>query len=117
MDSSSWIKNKRATINPKSADGKCFWDATVASLNHEKIPNHQERISNLEPFFDQYNWKGIKFPSHAKDWKKLEQNNETIALNILYVPHNTKQIRPAYISKCNHERDNQVILLMITDDG
>ena len=24
MDSSSWIKNKRATINPKSADGKCF---------------------------------------------------------------------------------------------
>ena len=24
------------------------------------------------------------------DWKKFEQNNNTIALNILYVPYNTK---------------------------
>ena len=24
------------------------------------------------------------------DWKKFEQNNKTIALNILFVPHNTK---------------------------
>ena len=52
-----------------------------------------------------------------KDWKKFEQNNKTIALNILFVPCNTKQIKSAYISKCNHERDNQVILLMITDDN
>ena len=39
-----------------------------------------------------------------------------IALNILFVPYNTKQIRPAYISKYNHKGDNQVILLMITDN-
>ena len=44
---------------------------------------------------DQYNWKEIEFPSYSKDWKKFEQNNN----NILYVPYNTKQIRPAYISK------------------
>ena len=29
----------------------------------------------------------------------FEQNNNTIALNILFVPYNTKQIRPGYISK------------------
>ena len=40
-----------------------------------------------------------------------------IALNILYVPYNTKQIRrPAYISKYNYKHDNQVILLTITDN-
>ena len=60
---------------------------------------------------------GIEFPSHSKDWKKFEQNNKTIALNILFVPYNTKQIRLAYKSKYNHKRDNQVNLLMITDDG
>ena len=38
-------------------------------------------------------------------------------MNILFVPHNKKEIRPAYISKYNHKRKNQVILLMITDDG
>ena len=62
-----------------------------------------------------YNWKDIEFPSHSKDWRKFEHNNKTIALNILYVPYNTKQIKQAYISKYNNEHDNQVNLLMITD--
>ena len=35
----------------------------------------------------------------------------------MYVPYNTKKIRHAYISKYNHKRNNEVILLMITDDG
>ena len=49
-----------------------------------------------------------------KGLEKFEQNNNTIALNILYVPYNTKQIRPVYIPEYNDKRDNQVILLMIT---
>ena len=81
------------------------------------------------------NWK--EFPSHSKDWRKFECNENTISLNILYVPYKkekikpasrhenvnendncqdgTKQIRPAYISKHNKERATQVNLLMITD--
>ena len=55
------------------------------------------------------------FPSHSKDWKKFESNNKSIALNILYVPHNSEKIRHAYKSKYNLNRENQVILLMITD--
>ena len=47
----------------------------------------------------------------------FERNNKEMILNILFVPHNYKEIRPAYISKYNHQRKNQVILLMITDDG
>ena len=115
IDSPNWIKNKTATINPKSKKKKCLGESIIAALNHEKIKNHPERISNLMHFIDQYNWKGIEFPSHSKDWKKFEQNNKTIALNILYVTYNTKQIKPAYISKYNNKRDNRVILLMITD--
>ena len=38
-------------------------------------------------------------------------------MNILFVPHNEKEICQAYISRYNHKRKNQVILLMITDDG
>ena len=53
--------------------------------------------------------------SHSKDWKKFESNNRLIALNILYMPHNTEKIRHAYKSKYNLNRKNQVILLMITD--
>ena len=49
------------------------------------------------------------------DFKMFEQRNETVALNILYVSHNKKEIRIAYQSKYNRKRENQVILLMITD--
>ena len=61
-----------------------------------------------------YNWKDIHFPPTNKDWRKLELNND-IALNILYIPHNTKKIQLAYRSKNNLTCDKQVILLMITD--
>ena len=69
----------------------------------------------IEPFIGQNEWKNIDFLATSKDWKKFEQDNKTIALNILFVPYNTKQISRVYISKYNYKRYNQVILLMITD--
>ena len=66
------------------------------ALNYEQIESHLERLSKIKPFIDKYNWKDINFPSHKKDWKKLESNNKTIALNILYVPYNIKEIRCGY---------------------
>ena len=38
-------------------------------------------------------------------------------MNILFLPHNKKEISNAYISKYNHKRKKQVLLLMITDNG
>ena len=64
-----------------------------------KLKKNPQRISNIKPFIDQYNWKDINFRSHSKDWKKCESNNKSIALDILYVPHNTEKIRHAYKSK------------------
>ena len=115
IDSPEWLKNKKATINPKNNDDKCFQYALTVALHHKQIESHSERISNIKPFIDQYNWKEIDFPLHKKDWKKFESNNKSIALNILYLLHNTKEIRHAYKSKYNLNGENQVILLMITD--
>ena len=42
-------------------------------------------------------------------------NNKSIELNVLYVPEGEKTIRHAYKSKHNLKRENQVILLMISD--
>ena len=36
----------------------------------------------------------------------FEQNNKTIAVNILSIPHNTKTINAAYKSKYNQKREN-----------
>ena len=42
-----------------------------------------------------------------KDSIKFEQNNKTIALNILYIKHNTEIISAAYRSEYNHKRKNK----------
>ena len=114
IDSPKWLKNKRSSINPKNNDYKCFQYAITLALNLDKINNHPERISKIKPFIEEYNWKDIDFPSTSKDWKKFELNNE-VALNIFYVPHNTKKIEIAYKSKHNLAREKQIILLMISN--
>ena len=82
IKSPEWILNKRATINPKNKD-KCFQYSITVALNHQKIGNNAERVSNIKPFIDNYNWKGIDFPAGIKDWEKFEKNNKEVALNIL----------------------------------
>ena len=114
IDSPKWLKDKKSTINPKSNDHKCFQYAAALALNFDNINNHPEKISKIRPFIDQYNWKDIDFPPTNKDWKKFELNNK-VALNILYIPHNTKKIQLAYRSKYDLTYNKQIILLMITD--
>ena len=99
IEFAKWIKNKKSTINPKNDDYKCFQYAVTVTLNHDKINNNPQRVSKMKPFIDQHNWNDIDFPSTSKDWKEFELNNESIALNILYVPHKTRKISLAYKSK------------------
>ena len=114
MDSPKWLKDKKSTINPKNNDYKCFQYVVTLALSLDKIDKNSQRISKIKRFIEEYNWKDIDFPSTSKDWKKLELNNE-VALNILYVPHNTKKIEIACKSKHNLTREKQVILLMISN--
>ena len=44
IDYPKWLKSKKATINPKNGDDKCFQYALAVALNHEQIKNHPERI-------------------------------------------------------------------------
>ena len=115
IDSPEWLENKKATIKPKNNDVNCFQYALTVALNYQNIKKAAQRISKVKSFINQYNWKEMNFPSHLKDWKKFEQNNKTVVLNILLVPYNTEKIRLACKSKHNFKGKNQVILLMITD--
>ena len=45
----------------------------------------------------------------------MKKNNRDIALNVLYVPDKTQEIRQCYISKHNKERNTHAKLLMITN--
>ena len=107
IDSPKWLKDKKSIINPKNNDNKCFQYAVTSALNLDKIKKKTQRVSKI-------NWEDIDFPSTSKDWKNFESNN-AVALNILYVPYNTKKINIAYKSKNNLTQERQIILLMVSD--
>ena len=67
IDSPEWIKNKKATINPNNNDNRCFQYVLTVALNYEKIKKNPQRISEIKPFINQYNWNKIDFPSTGKE--------------------------------------------------
>ena len=76
IDSPQLLKNKKATINSKNNDDRCFQYVLTVALNYEKIKKDPQRILKIKPFIDQCNWKDIDFPSHSKNCKKFESNNK-----------------------------------------
>ena len=97
IDSPEWIKKKKATTNPKNTDDKCFQYAETVTLYYEENKRHPERVSNIKPFINKYNWQGIHCPSKIDDWKTFGRKNQTIALNILYIRE--QEIFPVYTQK------------------
>ena len=97
INSPGWIKNKKVTINPQNTeDNKCFQYAITTAINYQNIDHHPERISKLKPFILIITiGDNICFPAGQKDYSAFEKNNSDIDINILYVPHSTKQIRQA----------------------
>ena len=111
IDSPDWIKKKKSKINQKTEDDKCFQYAATVALNYKEIESDPERVSNIKPFINKYNWEKTDYPSKIDGWKKFEKNNLTIVLNILYTKE--KKILPAYISNQNSTREKTITLLMI----
>ena len=83
VDSPKWLKDKRATINPKNKkDNKCFKYAITVALNHQSIGNNPQRISNAS-----VNGKILIFRQPQKTRKRL---NKKIRLLISYSYHTTQ---------------------------
>ena len=48
-------------------DDKCFQYAATVPLNYKEIKWNPERVSNIKPLINKYNWKGINCPSKIDD--------------------------------------------------
>ena len=87
------------------------------SLYHDQLGSNPERITEKLSIYTQaFNWDETDFPASYEDYAIFEKLNEDIALNILYVPFNKKDIHPEYISERNFTTKKQIILLKITDN-
>ena len=113
---SSYIKlpkslaNKKAIVNPKNTDNKCFMWAVTRALH--PIEDHPERIdTTLIRATEKYNWDGITFPAALNQIGKFEKQNPTISVNVFEYKIS---VYPLRISE--HEREKQVDLLLVSDE-
>ena len=110
--SPDWLVNKEATINPKNQkDNKCFQWSIISGLNYNKIK--EKELKKLLKF----RRVDTDFSSYQRDWEEFEQNNTSIALNVLFVSYNSEEVKLAYKSRYNNNCKNNLILLMINDEA
>ena len=65
--SPKWVASKKAIINPKNVDNRCFEYSIVVALHHKEIKNHPEKISGMHHYFSrEYNWWSIDFPAEME---------------------------------------------------
>ena len=83
MSASSYFKlpfSSPNIINIQNKDQRCFlWSVLAYFHTPEKNP---QRVSKYEPFENEINMKGIKYPFKKDDINKFEKQNPDIGINV-----------------------------------
>ena len=106
------LKNRKAIINMKNQDDKCFMWCVLRVLNPKD--NHPERIDNdLKSKVDTLNMEGIQYPVSFRGIDRFEHLNPEISITVLGYNEEEK-VYPLKVSKytgCEHD----IVLLLIKD--
>ena len=104
------LKNRKAIINMKNQDDKCFMWCVLRALNLKDRDN--ERIDNdLKNKVDTLNMEGIQYPVSLRGIDRFEHLNPEISITVLGYNEEEK-VYPLKVSKytgCKHD----IVLLLI----
>ena len=110
------LKNRKAIINMKNEDDKCFMWCVLRALNPKD--NHPENIDkDLKSKVETLNMEGITYPVDFKDIKRFEKQNPDISISVLGYSKD-ERVYPLRISeytrsKKEDERKHNIVLLLI----
>ena len=108
-----WIKNKKAIVNIKNKDDKCFLWCILRYLYPRE--RDEERIKDLEKYEFSLNTKGITFPMNINNINKFEKLNLSLpGINVFSVD-DKKTIYPLRESK--RDCKNTIDLFLYEEDG
>ena len=106
------LKDKKAIINMKNQDDKCFMWSVLRALNPKD--KNAERIDNdLKSKVDTLNMEGIQYPVSLRGIDRFEHLNPEISISLLGYNKDDK-VYPLKVSKytgCKHD----IVLLLIKD--
>ena len=110
------LKNKKAIINMKNEDNKCFLWCVLRALN-PKNKNNERIDTDLKSKENTLNMEGIDYPVDFKGIKRFEKQNPDISISVLGYGKD-ERIYPLRISeytKSKEGRKHNITLLLITD--
>ena len=94
IKSPEWLLHKGATINPKSKnDDQCLRWSIISALKYNEITKKE-----FENIFKKIKHEDKDFLSNKRDWENFEQNNESIAVNVLFSSKDNEEITLLYKS-------------------
>ena len=104
-----WLTAKKAIINVKNDDEKCFVWSVLAGLHPQKL--HANRVSKYVPYMKELNVKDLTFPLKVTDVKKFEKKNPSLSVNVFALENKT--VYPVHLT-INGDATCHVNLLVIT---
>ena len=112
IDLPPFLKNKKAIINMKNQDEKCFMWSVLRALNpKDTIPDRIDK--DLKSKQDTLNMQGIRYPVNSRDIDRFESQNPNISITVLGY-NKDERVYPLKVSKytgCEHD----IVLLLIKD--
>ena len=113
IDLPPFLKNKKAIINMKNQDEKCFMWCVLRALN-PKDTNPDRIDKDLKSKQDTLNMQGIRYPVTFRDIDRFEHLNPEISISVLGY-NKDERVYPLKVSKytgCEHD-----ITLILIKDG
>ena len=105
------LANKKAIINPKNEDNKCFLWCVHRALN-PKDGNPERLDKKLKEKENTLNMDGIEYPVSLKDIDKFENQNPTVSITVF--GYERKIVYPLRNSG-NTDREHNIILILIKE--
>ena len=109
------LADKKAIINMKNKDNKCFLHCVSRALN-PKNDNAERVDKELLEKENTLNMEGIEYPVSLKDINKFEEQNPKISITILCFNEKDK-VYPLRVSEHVYNREHNIVLLLIERDG
>jgi len=104
------IERKKAVINVKNNDERCFEWAILSGLYPPK--SNPLNGYSYTKYRDTLNFDGISFPVHLKYIPKLQKQNPQISVNVISLDDDSKGFSIDYLSPERH-RPHHINLLLI----
>ena len=87
-----WISLKKACINIKNKDEKCFKYAIQCGYHKIFEKSHSENFYHYKKKEDGLSFDGINFPANNNDIDKFEELNHNVSVNVFEVDDEQEQI-------------------------